>query len=429
MENANKKETRLKIHWGRFAVWAVIIIIAAAFLIKIYHTLMIFAIALLIAYLLSPAVRFFSSLNIPVLNRKISWFASIIIVYILLLAILITSGIVLIPMSIEQVNNIIRDTPVLVGKIQAYLKTLEVKYEKLNIPEDIEARIEKFINSTIEELGNALGVIFKSVGSVLLGIISWVLFLVLALIIAMFVLANIENMKKQFYSFIPQKYQDEIKDLLMEINNIFGNYIRGYSILCMINGFLTYMMLFVVVWIFRLFPQFTNDFPFFKYALVISIIAGATYFIPYLGCGSTVVIAMALAFLQKPSLSYVVMIGLIAFLTNQFVDRFITPKILGDVLGVSTLFIVFAAFAGGELLGVWGLILGIPAAVMLQSIFRFLHKRFLEQPVSEEVPAVETEYLLPDVFSKTNVSEDFPYKIQRINFSGGNGGEEVSANN
>lgn len=429
MEETNKnKETKLKIYWGRFAVWAVVIIIAVAFLVKIYHTLIIFAIALLIAYLLSPAVLFFSRLTIPVLKKKISWFASIVIVYILLLAILATSGIVLVPMAIEQVNNIIKDTPVLVGKIQAYLEKMEIKYEKLNIPSDIEARIEKFINSSIEELGNALGVVFKSLGSVLLGIISWVLFFVFALIIAMFILTNIENMKKQFYSYIPLKYQDEIKDLLLEINNIFGNYVRGYSVLCMINGFLTYMMFFVVIWIFHLFPHMSNDFPFFKYALIISIIAGATYFIPYLGCSSTVVIAMALAFLQRPAPGYVVVIGLIALLTNQFVDRFITPKILGDVLGVSALFIVFAAFAGGELLGIWGLIIGIPAAVMIQSIFRFLHRRFLEHPVSEEIPATEPGYLLPEIFKKTNASEDFPCKIQKIEFPGGNEEQEKVVN-
>ncbi|MCD4785042.1 MAG: AI-2E family transporter [Candidatus Eremiobacteraeota bacterium] len=428
-ETSNKKETRLKIHWTRFAVWVIVLIIAAALLIKIYHTLIIFAIALLIAYLLSPAVSFFSRLTIPVLNKKLSWFASIIIVYILLLAILVTSGVVLVPVAIEQVNNIVRDTPVLVGKIQEYLLKMEIKYENLNIPADVEVRIEKFINSTIEELGNAIGVVFKSVGSVLLGIISWVFFFVIALIIAMFILTNIKNMKKQFYSYIPLKYLDEIKDLLMDINNIFGNYIRGYSVLCMINGFLTYMMLFVVVWIFRLFPHFSHDFPFFKYALIISIIAGATYFIPYLGCGSTVVIAMALAFLQKPTPGYVAMIGLVALLTNQFVDRFITPKMLGDVLGVSTLFIVFAAFAGGELLGIWGLIIGIPMAVMLLSIFRFLQKRFLEHPVSEEIPAKESGYLLPEIFKKTKASEDFPYIIQTIKFPGGNEEQEKVVEN
>jgi len=158
-------------------------------------------------------------------------------------------------------------------------------------------------------------------------------------------------------------------------------------------------MLNLVIWLFHLAGKETG-FPFFNYALVTSIVAGLTYFIPYLGCSLSVVVGLVLAYLQMAALSYSVCIGLIILLTNQFVDTFIRPKILGDALGVSTLYIIFCAIAGSEVMGVWGLLVGIPLGVMLVSIIRFIYKRFLAFPVSEEImaPIAATEderYTIP----------------------------------
>lgn len=403
---------RYKIHWGRFAVWAAVIAITLIFLTRIYHTLLIFGTGFLVAYLLSPAVKFFSNIQISRSGKKISWMASIIIVYVLLFALCTVAIVVLLPLAIDQVRNIVQDTPQLVGKAQAMLSRLQIRYEKMNISPEVEARLMDFINTSIARLGNTMGIVFKSIGKILGDIVWAFIFVIFALIIAMFTLANIESLKRQFYSYIPPNYQDDIRDLLVEINDIFGAYVRGYSVLCVINGCLTYAMLFVVLWILRLNPGFTDSFPIFGYALVVSVIAGITYFIPYIGCSSAVIVAMALAFLQVPTFVYVITVGLTALLTNQFVDRFITPKILGDALGVSTLFIVFAAFAGAEILGVWGMILGIPSAVMLQSIMRFIYKRFLAFPVSEKILApvsngpTHLEHIHSQTFRPSPVTEE-----------------------
>ena len=386
-EQTEQQNTRLKIHWGRFAIWAVLVVIAVVLLVKIYHTILAFGLAGLMAYILSPAVRFFAAMNIPFTKKKIPWVASIIIVYVLLAAIAITSSIILIPMAIDQMAAIIEDTPVLIGKIQDSLKSMELKYKTLHIPKEVENGANEFISASISRVGSSLGGVFKSIWELLRNVFSGMVLIIFCLVIALFMLANVEDMMKKFYSYIPPDYQDDVRDLLQEINDIFGGYVRGYSILCIVNGSLTYLTLFTVIMILRAIPGFSPGFPVFSYTLVACIVAGATYFIPYLGCSMAVVVGMALAFLQYPSFAYVITIGLIILLTNQFVDRFITPKILGDALGVSTLFIVFAAFAGGELMGVWGMILGIPVAVMIQSILRFIYKRFLAFPVSEEILA------------------------------------------
>ncbi len=377
-------EQKTKIYWGRFAGWVVLLGASLWFFIKIYHTIMLFTVAFLIAYILYPLVYFVSNIKLPIIKKKIPWFLSILIVYFLLIGVTIVASGILIPTSVDQINNIIEDIPSLIVKIQNSLNNLEVKYERLKIPNQIKEKIDQFIDSATTKMANLLGSTFNVIGVFLLNLISKILFFILSLVIALFILSNIENLKRGFYSFIPPNYQDDVRDLLAEINKIFGNFLKGNLILILINGTLTYTMLYVVILILRaIFPD--ADFPFYRYALVTSVIAGATYFIPYLGCSLSVVVGLALAYLQHPTLAYTITIGLIVLLTNQSVDTFIRPKVLGEALGVNTLFIVFSALAGNELLGIWGLIIGIPVGVMLVSIIRFIYNRFLAFPVSEDI--------------------------------------------
>jgi predicted PurR-regulated permease PerM len=408
--NNNKSNDHKKvIHWDRFIIWIILIVIAVIFIIKINKTLMAFGMAFMIAYLLYPLVNLFSKITIPFIKKKMPWFVSILVVYTLLFAFLVVAGIILVPLTIDQVSDIVQDTPELAGKVQisfqSFMDKIEVHYKKLNVPADIEVKIRGFVAGGTAKIGNSVLILFKAIGNFLLEIISWVFFLMVAMIIAMFVLNNISDIKVRFYSWIPPDYQDDVKDLLAEINNIFGGYIRGYSILCFANGLLTYIITILILGILDHLPGFAGHFPQFRYNLIVSVIAGVTYFIPYLGAVLALVLGVILAFLQVPSFGYILVIGLVVCLTNQLIDRFLAPKILGDALGVSDLFIVFAGFAGGEILGVWGMIFGIPVAVMIQSILRYVHKRFLAFPVSEEI----LEGSSPDGKLKDNAdSKDSP---------------------
>ena len=63
------------------------------------------------------------------------------------------------------------------------------------------------------------------------------------------------------------------------------------------------------------------------------------------------------------------------------VDRIVLPKLMSDAIGVSPLFVIFAAAAGGEFLGgVWGMLLGIPLAAMTKALFEWIHDRFMVDP-------------------------------------------------
>jgi predicted PurR-regulated permease PerM len=379
-----ERRKKTKIHWGRFAGWVILIAIATWFLSKIIHTLTLFGLALLFTYLLFPLVKLVSNIEIPYFKKRIPWFPSIVIVYLLLAIILVISGIILIPNITIQVNNIIRELPGMADRVRIAFEGLQKNYNNIDMPVEIKERVTATIADITGRFGVFLENMFKSIGFFLLHLFSWVILFIIALIFAFFILMDAKLMLKGIFSYIPPGYREDIKALTTEINDIFGNYIRG-NILCIIaNGILTYISLYIVIFILQLvFPA--NDFPYYRYALVASVIAGVLFPIPYVAHALSIIIAIALAYLQIPSLTYSITIGMIVFGVFQVVDFVVRPKIMGDAMGVSTIFVFFAAIAGGEIMGGLGLLIGIPLAVMLISIVRFIYNRFLAFPVSEEI--------------------------------------------
>jgi predicted PurR-regulated permease PerM len=380
----NKADSRINI--ARYISWAALIIIGVIFIARIRNTMMLFGLAMLIAYLLRPVVDFFSGLTFPWTVKKIPRFYSILLVYILLASFITILAFILIPNATEQISNVIQSMPKIIESAQDSLDNIGSLFKNLQIPAEISKRVDEFFSSLTMRIGSFIEAMFKFFYNVLLSLISGVLFVLLSLLLAFFILSGEDKLMKNFYSLIPTDYQDDIKILLDEINSIFGKFIRGTSILIFIYGSITYVMFQAVIYVMQL-GLSPDNFPFYKYALIASVVAGIFSFVPYAGCTLIVIISMILAFIQNPSPGYMTTIGLIALITNQLVDTFIKPKILGEALGVPTLFILFSIFAAGEIWGAWGLFIGIPLGVMLIPIIRFYHKRFLAYDLHNEVLA------------------------------------------
>jgi hypothetical protein len=108
------------------------------------------------------------------------------------------------------------------------------------------------------------------------------------------------------------------------------------------------------------------------YAVIISIIAGLTYPIPLFGILSSTCIGGVLAFVPESDLGTGLQVALIVLVVNTVIDRTLLPKLMSNAIGVSPLFVIFAAAAGGEFVGgVWG---------MFKAIFVWFHGEFLTDP-------------------------------------------------
>jgi predicted PurR-regulated permease PerM len=201
------------------------------------------------------------------------------------------------------------------------------------------------------------------------------------LILAFLMLLEVDRIGKNFYFYVPPSYHARVKALVNEVNGIFGNYMRGNFICVFANGILTYFLLVAGVLVMHLvLPGARESFPFYKYALVASLFAGIMFPIPYVAHGLSMLLGAILAYMQTQSLLYGFFIGFVIFIAFQIVDFIVRPKIMGDALGVSTIFVFFAAISGGEIFGTIGLFMGIPLSLIMISLFRFVYYNFLTLP-------------------------------------------------
>lgn len=364
--------------WFKIILWIVVIIGALWFLHSIYKTIIVFSIAFLITYLLNPVIRWLSSLKIPFARNYLPRWASVAIVYLCLLIVVAAAIILIVPVLLNQVNNLIDSIPDQVVKLKEAAIQWQAKYEKMKIPPHVQQNIQSMLAQGVGKLGEWMAIFFQQLFNFVVGIVSGVFFIVTALIIALFMLINLDNIKERVYSYFPRAYRLEIHHLLDEMNTIFGGFIRGSIILGLITGILTYILLEILGYIA---PQYQ-----YNYTLIVGLLNGITYPIPILGVLVSSIVGAILAYFQSGSWGYTALIFLIVLGVNKIVDQFICPKVMSETMGVSPIFIIFAAFAGGELMGVWGMILGIPMAAMAKVILRYIHRRFLAFETDDENP-------------------------------------------
>ena len=258
------------------------------------------------------------------------------------------------PQLFASISGLIRNTPDYIRSSNEFIKDL---YNDIHLPPEVVG----FINQRLDEL-----VVFSSdiardlvpwaisfLGNAALSV--WNLFL--GIIISIYMLAEKERFislaKKINYGVFNVKIADEILVILRRTQTIFSNFLGGKILDSLIIGVLTFIILSIV------------DMP---YTLLVSFIIGVTNIIPFFGPFIGAVPSIIIIFFESPTMALWFL--LIIFLIQQLDGNIIGPKILGDSLGISAFWILFAILLGGKFFGFIGLIIGVPLFVLIYSIIK-----------------------------------------------------------
>ena len=361
------------INWravGRFTAIAAVIIVALYIMTLIPKTIEVFVIATLIAYGLNPIVRR--------LGLRMPRAAAIIVVYVALVIAAALLFLVLVPATLEQVQRIVENSPVYIEDARGFLGRTEVWLKDHLGPLFAQGQISQLEATAVDRLSAGFSSFIGSASAIVVGIANGIVVAIFGVILSYFFLANSDAIRASFYSFFPDRAQKEARLFTREVGRVVGGFIVGQTVLCLITFVLTYVLLLI----------FHS-----QYALLLAVLAGVCYAIPYIG----VVLAAIVGFLlgALTSWKFGLLIMLVIFTTSKIVD-FLVPKVMGDTVGVSPMAIIFAVFAGGELFGLWGVILAIPAAALFKVIWMlWLHPWLTGKPFKvfeqAEAPTAETK--------------------------------------
>ena len=279
------------------------------------------------------------------------------------MALLVILGLVLLVPTIEdQIHTLVRSMPKYqVWFMQTALPWIEVRTGiELTRWLDVGSLID-LVRDNWERAGG--------VATTLLGYMSRSGFALLALvaniallpIITFFFLRDWDQLVERVASLVPRDHLVTVSRLARESSDVLGGFLRGQFLVMLILG----VMYGVGLWGVGL-----------DLGILIGIIAGLLTFVPYLGPASGIILGCIAALVQFGDWQHVA--GVLAvFGIGQVIESYwLTPKLVGDRIGLHPVAVIFAVLAGGQLFGFLGMLLALPVAAIANVLLRYAQERY-----------------------------------------------------
>ncbi len=345
-------KTKSKIYLSSYT-WLVIFFVFFYLTYVLRSVLMPFVAGILLAYLLDPSVDKLQKL-------KISRITSTLIVCALLILIVLPAICLLISLIENQITLLIQATPkylnLIMEKVRPSLQEASARFPELQ-----NANIEELVKANVGNSMKFVGKVLKTLVSNGFALVNILSLLLITPIVAFYMLRDWDDFVKKIESLLPKKSKKTITETLKEIDKIIAGFIRGQLSVCLILGVFYSLGLKLVG---------------LELGLLVGFIAGIISFIPYVGSITGFVIGCVLAFAQYGDISHVLyVVGV--FMLGQFIEgNFLTPKLVGESVGLHPVWVMFALLAGGVLLGFLGLMLAVPLAAIIGVLVRQAIKRY-----------------------------------------------------
>ena len=260
----------------------------------------------------------------------------------------------IVPQLIDSIMGLVNDVPMYVDNVT---KLFDDVMKETNLSPEYTALIQEQMNKYINIIMDFAKEVIPVVGNTLKMIASSIWNIVLGIIISVYLLIDKEYFfainRKITCALFSDKMASRIFELTHRTNEIFGKFLSGKIIDSAIIGVLS----FVVFSIFKI-----------PYTLLISVIIGVTNIIPFFGPFIGAIPSFIIILFVSPTKALIFLI--LIFIIQQIDGNIIGPKILGDSIGISAFWILFAILVAGEFMGLVGMIIGVPVFAIIYSVIK-----------------------------------------------------------
>ena len=204
-----------------------------------------------------------------------------------------------------------------------------------------------------------LGYVSRS-GFALLGMLAN---LVLLPVLTFFFLRDWDLLVERLGALVPRDHQDTVRTLALQSDAVLGGFLRGQTLVMLILGVLYAIGLAAVG---------------LDLGILIGVIAGLLTFVPYLGPAAIVVFGGIAALVQFGDWQHLAGVAVV-FTVGQIIESYwLTPKLVGDRIGLHPMAVIFSVMAGGSLFGFLGMLLALPVAAVANVLLHFAHGRYTQ---------------------------------------------------
>ncbi len=306
--------------------------------VRLRAILMPVLLAVVIVYLTLPLVELLE-------GRKVPRPVAIVIVYVFLVVVGSLSALYLLPPFLEEVDRLVANLPQQTYRIERVSADLHEQLRKMKLPGVIKSAADDATNRVESEVR---GFARKTVETVM-ALLSKAYALILAPVIAYYITRDLDGLKMGFLNLVPLGSRAQALSLLKDVDMVLSGFFRGQLLVGLAVGGLSSLGLFLLG---------------IPYALLIGLLAGLFDIIPYFGPIIGALPAVLLGLERTPLTAFWVVVMFIG--VHQLEGAILSPRIIGDRVGLHPLVVIVAVLAGAELAGITGMLLGVPVVAVVR---------------------------------------------------------------
>lgn len=332
-----------------FTAWSLIAALLACVFWLLAPVLAPFVVAAVLAYALTPVVNWLDNVG----RGRIPRLLAVVVVELVFVVLLLGVLLLIVPILAKELPLMREQLPVLLDSVNAALKpTLAQWGIRFSMDVDnIKAFVLKYLNANFEDAFGSVIVSLKLGGSVAFALIGNAILIPVALF---YLLMEWDQFLGQVRELIPPRLRAGSDSFLRESDDVLGQYLRGQLL---VMGILA-VFYSVGLALFGL-----------DLALPIGIFTGLAIFVPYLGFGLGLILATfagLLEFSANSGVGYAVaMVGIVYGVGQVVESLFLTPRLVGERIGLHPLAVIFALLAFGQLFGFVGVLIALPVSAVL----------------------------------------------------------------
>lgn len=334
--------------------WAALSAVALILLWLLAPVLTPFIVAAVLAYALHPAVERLAA-------RRVPRVAAVVLIEVAFVVALLAVLLLIVPILSKELPLLREQIPTFADRLNRSLSPWLAQWG-IHVSLDIagiKAFVLKYLDANLEDWLATVLSSAKIGGSILMALIGNA---ILVPVVLFYLLLDWPQLVARAHGLVPPRMREKVTGFLDECDSVLGQYLRGQLLVMLILAAAYSIGL-------ALFG--------FDLALPVGVFTGLAIFIPYVGFGLGLLLALLAGLLQFASVYALVAVAVVYGIGQVVESLFLTPRLVGERIGMNPLMVIFALLAFGHLFGFVGVLIALPVSALLVVAVRRLRTLYL----------------------------------------------------
>ena len=331
-----------------------------------------FAISAVLAYFGDPLVDRLEKAKLW--RWEIGRTVAVTVVFILMLSLLTTVLLIIVPMLVEQIRLLIHRLPEWIdwfsGTALPWMAS-KLGFELIDFDHQ---QFSEMFKQYWKEISTAAFKVADFISRGGMAVASLLTNLVLIPVVTFYLMRDWDLFIKAIHDLLPRNMEAGVTGMALEVDDVLGAFFRGQLMVMVALGIIYTLGLSLIG---------------IELAVLIGMGAGLLSIVPYLGSIVGVVVAVGAAIFQFQDVFHPIMVLVVFGIGQSAEGMYLTPKLVGDKIGLHPVVVIFAVLAGGQLFGFLGILLALPAAAVLNVLVRHVHQSYRQSDLYNAPPGEE----------------------------------------